>query len=351
MKDRIAPAALLAALVPALAAFAGPNPNFKPTAQDAIVPKGAEVEWLWNEGEFTEGPTLALDGAILFSDIGNRIMRYDPATGITTVFRADSGKTNGLMFNQKGQLVACEGAAGGGRRISIIDPDPQGPPGKLMPEARTLTDKWDGKRYNSPNDLAIDPHGNVYFTDPRYDGDEPREIDFEGVFLVTPAGKVALATRDLQKPNGILVSIDGTTVYVADNNPKGNRHLVAFTPKADGTLTGKKLLFDFGDKARGIDGMTLDVEGNLYATAGEGEQSGIYVFGPAGEHLAFIQLDTAPTNCVFGGGDHAKVLYITAPGRKHPSQPEGRYALYRVKLRKQGFHIYPDKVVTPQPRR
>jgi sugar lactone lactonase YvrE len=307
--------------------------NFKPTAQDEFVPQDSKVEVVWNDGEFTEGPVATASGTILFSDIGNRIMEFHPDSKKTTVFREPSGKTNGLMIDQKGRLIACEGAAGGRRQVSITEKG-----GKV----RTLADRWDGKRFNSPNDLAIDATGRVYFTDPRYGGDEPREIDFEGVFLVDPSGKVTLATRDVQKPNGILVSIDGKHVYVADNNPSGNRHLVRFDVHPDGTLTGKKVLFDFGGDRRGIDGMTLDVDGNLYATAGRGDEAGIYIFSPTGKHLAFVPTPGDPTNCVFGYGNRteSRTLYITANGPV-TDRPR-RYALYRIVLAKSGYRIYPQ---------
>ena len=311
--------------------------DFRPTASKEIIPKGARVRLLWNEGDFTEGPTVAADGAILFSDIGNRIMRFDPVSRKITVFRASSGKTNGLMFDRQGRLIACEGAAGGNRRISITED------GKV----RTLADRYEGKRFNSPNDLAIDAKGRVYFTDPRYGGDEPRELDFEGVFLVDTDGKVTLATREVQKPNGVLVSIDGKTVYVADNNNArdGNRHLTAFRVQPDGTLAEKRVLFDFGPTRRGIDGMTLDTSGNLYATAGRGDEAGIYVFSPEGKHLAFIPTPGDPTNCVFGGPNQPNVLYITAAGPK-PKEGRQRYALYAIRLATDGHRIYPTKPTT-----
>ena len=307
--------------------------NFKPTAQNSIIPKGAKVEFLWGEGEFTEGPTLGSDGGIYFSDIGNRTLKFDPRTKKTTVFRADTGKSNGLMMNRKGNLIACEGANGGRRRISVTS---------LGGKTRVLADRWRGKRFNSPNDLAIDAKGRVYFTDPRYVGDEPREIDFEGVFLVGHDGSVKVATKELQKPNGILVSLDGKTVYVADNNndPKGNHHLTAFDVKANGKLTNKRVLHDFGPDRRGIDGMTLDAEGNIYATAGRDKNAGIYVFSPKGRHLAFIPT-TQPTNCVFGGGREKSTLYITAIVAKKQGEPT-RWGLYRINLKVEGHHIFPQ---------
>ena len=109
--------------------------DFKPTAQSRFVPKGAMLELLWGKGEFTEGPTLGKGGVIFFSDIGNRTMRYDPASGKTSVYRVKSGKSNGLMMDRRGNLIACEGGNGGNRRISITSPG-----GKT----RTLADRWNG---------------------------------------------------------------------------------------------------------------------------------------------------------------------------------------------------------------
>jgi gluconolactonase len=309
---------------------------FKPTAQEKFVPPGAKLELVFNDGDFTEGPVLAGDGAILFSDIGNRILRYDPASGKTSVFREPSGRANGLMFDPQGRLVAAEGAnTGGNRRISITESDGT---------VRTLSDRYDGKRFNSPNDLAIDASGRVYFTDPRYVGDEPRDLDFEAVFLIHPDGKTVVATREVTKPNGIAVSPGGRTVYVAESSGSatGPHQLLAFTVQADGTLAGKRVLYDFGPNRRGIDGMKLDRQGNIYATAGRGEEAGIYVFSPEGAHLAYITTPGDPTNCVFGGGQESKTLYITAAGPK-PEQAgtPRRYGLYRITLANEGHRLFP----------
>jgi sugar lactone lactonase YvrE len=309
--------------------------HFTPSEQDAIVPPAAKLELLWGKGEFTEGPAAMADGAILFSDIGNRIYRYEPASGKTSVYRDPSGKSNGLKFDAGGNLVACEGAAPGGRRrISITDPQGQ---------QRVLADRFQGQRFNSPNDLAITSTGRVYFTDPRYVGDEPRELDFEGVFVVEPDGSVRVATRDVQKPNGIIVTPDGRTVYVSDNNGKsdGKRQLVAYRAQVDGTLADKRVLVDFGQR-RGIDGMTLDVEGNIYATAGSGDQAGVYVFSPQGRTLALIPTPGDPTNCVFGIGPESTTLYVTA-AVGGPASADGKraYGLYRIRLAKAGYHVFP----------
>src|SRR5262245_17661544 len=261
-------------LTSAMVAAATTTSEFRASAQDKIVPQGAKLEMVWGEGDFTEGPALAPDGSIFFSDIGDSIYRYDPKTGKTELFRRPSGRANGLMFNQQGDLIASEGAnTGGNRRISITTGINGGKDGAV----KALADRFDGKRFNSPNDPAIDAAGRVYFTDPRYVGGETRELDFEAVFLVATDGTVKIATREVTKPNGILVSPDSKTVFVADNNPQGNRHLVAFSVKADGALDGKRVLFDFG-RGRGIDGMALDTSGNIYAAAGTRDKAGIYVF-------------------------------------------------------------------------
>ncbi len=286
-----------------------------------IVPLNARLEKLWGEGSFTEGPAFGPDRCIYFSDIGNRIMRYDPGTGKTSVYREPSGRANGLDFDPEGRLIACEGAnMGGGRRVSVTEKDGT---------VRTLADRWNGKRFNSPNDLTIDTKGRVYFTDPRYAGDEPREIDTESVYRIDPDGTVNQIVKDVQKPNGIILSPDMKTLYLADNNPAkdGNRHLLAFDLKPDGSVGPKRVLHDFKE-GRGIDGMCIDREGNVYATAGSKDKAGVYVFNPEGKQQVFIATPEDPSNCVFGGADR-KTLYITA----------GK-SLYRIELSIPGFAVY-----------
>ncbi|MFL5241110.1 MAG: SMP-30/gluconolactonase/LRE family protein [Gemmataceae bacterium] len=290
-----------------------------PAEPNPIVPEGAKLEKLWGDGEFTEGPAYGPDGRVFFSDIGNRIMAYDSASGKTRVYRNPSGRANGLDFDPQGRLVAAEGAnAGGKRRITITEKDGT---------VRVLTNKWKDKRYNSPNDLTIDARGRVYFTDPRYVGDEKREIDTESVYRVDPDGTVVQIIKDVQKPNGIVLSPNMKTLYVADSTPKGNQYLLAFPLKPDGTVGKKKLLHDFG-QTRGIDGMCVDDKGHIYGAAGDGEIGGVYVFNPQGKQLAFIPVPETPTNCVFAGKDR-KTLYITA----------GK-SLYRIGLKNEGYAVY-----------
>jgi sugar lactone lactonase YvrE/pimeloyl-ACP methyl ester carboxylesterase len=283
---------------------------------DDPIPK---LEKLWSEGDFTEGPAYGPDGCVYFSDIGNRIMKFDPKTKKTSEYRNPSGRANGLDFDPEGRLVACEGAnTGGNRRVTITEKDGS---------VRVLADRYKGKRFNSPNDVTIDVKGRVYFTDPRYVGDEPRELDSESVYRIDPDGTVTRIIGDVTKPNGIIISPDMKTLYLAESHPKRDRLLLAYPLNADGTVGTKKVLHDF--KAdRGVDGMCVDVKGNIYATAGQGKTGGVYVFTPDGKKIDFVPTPETPTNCVFGDADR-KTLYVTA----------GR-SLYRIRLNVEGFAVY-----------
>ncbi len=292
-----------------------------PESSESVVAPGATLEKLWGDGSFTEGGALAEDGAILFSDIGDRIMRFDPATKAITVFRAPSGRANGLIFDPRGRLVAAEGAnTGGGRRVSITEADGT---------VRTLADRYQGRRFNSPNDVAVDRQGRVYVSDPRYVGDEPRELDFEAVFRIDPDGRVTRLTTTASKPNGLAVSPDGKTLYISDNGP-ARRVLLALALDEQGNVSRPRTLHDFGE-GRGIDGMTVTTDGRIVATAGTGAKAGVYVFSPAGHALSFIPVPEPPTNVEFGG-DASKVLYITA----------GK-SLYRIETTMIGHHLWPHR--------
>ena len=180
---------------------------------------------------------LDRDGSILFSDIGNRIMRFDPKTGKTTVFREPSGRANGMIFDSTGRLIVAEGAnTGGGRRVSITERD-----GTI----RTLADNYDNKRFNSPNDVAVDRMGRVYVSDPRYVGNEPRELDFEGVFLIDFQGFVIPLVTTAMKPNGLALSPDEKTLYISDNGAS-RRVLIAAERGPTGKLGRSKVIHDFG---------------------------------------------------------------------------------------------------------
>jgi len=239
-----------------------------------------------------------------------------------------------LAVDADGRLIACEGAdTGGQRRVTVTTKD-----GTL----RVLATQYQGKRLNSPNDLAITRGGRVYFTDPRYGDESDRALDFEGVFVVDREGSPRLATRDVRRPNGILVSPSEDRVYVADNaRDRSSTHdLVAFEIKPDGTLHQKRKLFSFPASERDFDGMALDSVGNIYATRGSGSSAGVYVFSPHGEPLAVIKTPGDPTNCEFGLGKHAKTLFITAavPSKRMPTGKRA-FGLYSIQLSTEGHNL------------
>ena len=273
-----------------------------------------------------EGP--AWDGSgLLFTEIANnRIHRYDPESGKCMVYREGTNEANGLMFDSAGQLFACEG---GGRRVVHYDRD----------ETRVLADSFNGKRLNSPNDLAIDGQGRIWFTDPRYGDRDGMELDHESVYRLEQGDSgdwsIVRMTTDTMRPNGLLISHDHGTLYVAesaygDGNP---RELRAYPIELDGNLGEPRVLHTFYPH-RGIDGMCLDSKGNIIATAGW-EESGpgpmIYVFSPTGEVLEMHPLPVDfPTNCTFGGAD-LTTLYVTT-GSGH---------LLRASTERQGRLWYP----------
>jgi gluconolactonase len=307
-----------------------------PSGDRAIVPEGASLERLWNEGEFTEGVAVARNGQVYFSDIAieaknpGRIMRFDPSTGKTSAYVADSGQSNGLFFDSKGKLLAACGANIGLRALCEVTSD-----GHM----KVIVDNFGGKKFNAPNDLVIHPSGRVYFSDPRYVGKEPLELDHMSVYCLDTQGKLTRATTDIRKPNGVILAPDAKTLYVAETDngstgleaagtePKPPRMtLNAFPIRDDGTLGPKTVIVDFGE-GTGTDGMTTDTAGRIYCAVRKAERHGIVVFSPQGKELAYIPTEPLPTNCTFGTGPEAKVLYITAGT-----------GLYRIKLLATGYH-------------
>lgn len=278
---------------------------------------------------FTEGP--AWDGAaVLFTDIpNNRILRYDPGTGGCTEFRTGTNQANGLVFGPDGRLYGCEGGA---RRIVRYEPDGG---------ATVLVDRFEGKRLNSPNDLACDRSGRLWFTDPCYGDRSGLELPHESVYRLDPQTEGAWAiqrmTFDTTRPNGILVSSDQKTLYVAQSEyGEGRaRELRAYPIRADGSLGEYTVLHNFYPH-RGIDGMCLDADGNIVATAGwqkSGPGPMVYVFSPNGRVLETHPAPVdQPTNCTFGDPD-LRTLYLTASGR-----------LFRARTGRRGWLLWPPSL-------
>jgi gluconolactonase len=287
---------------------------------------------------FTEGPAVDSDGTVYFSDIWNsRIMKVT-ADGKQSVFRTDSGKTNGNMFDQEGRLVSCEGAemGPGGRRRIVRTELPSG-------RITVLTERYEGVRYNSPNDLAIDGQGRIYFTDPCYGDRSIMEMEVEGVYRLDPDGRVAriLQQPAIDRPNGIAISPDDKILYLVDSNPNPgrNRKIWSFDLSPEGSASGQRLVYDFAP-GRGGDGMRLDLQGNLWIAAGinrvrhEGETTdnpaGIYVIAPEGRLLGHIPIpEELVTNLAFGGPGK-KTLYVTA----------GK-TLFKIPTNVTGWSVYP----------
>jgi gluconolactonase len=270
---------------------------------------------------FLEGPAADESGNVFFTDIwNNRIMKLDTRTGQTVVWRVDSGRANGLLFDAGGRLLTCEGnefGPGGRRRITRSDP--------VSGVCEVLTDRFDGVQYNSPNDIAARANGQLFFTDPCYGDRSTMQMKDESVYRIDLDGSVSrvITQPAIQRPNGIALSPDEMTLYVVDSCPiaGGNRKIWAFDLSADGVPGKQRLVFDFAP-GRGGDGMAVDSRGNLYVAAGidlprhANETSevppGIYVISPAGKLAGRIPIpEDVITNVTFGGQD-LKTLYVTA---------------------------------------
>ena len=275
----------------------------------SLLAPGATWEKVIGDLTFSEGPAWHPDGFLLFEDVpADRTMVLD-ARGKVSVFRSPTNHANGLSFDAQSRLIACEGnAPSGGRRVVRIARKGKG-------KVQILADGFEGKRFNSPNDLAIDRLGRIYFTDPRYSKRETMEMDVEAVYRIDPDKRVTRIIDSLTRPNGILVTPDGKTLYVADNaSPGGVVTLWGFDLDRRGDAGNGRVLYDFRE-GRGIDGMALDAEGRIWATAGTKDKAGIYVFRPDAERktaelVQMIPTPEDPTNVTFGGNKR-NVLYVT----------------------------------------
>jgi gluconolactonase len=284
----------------------------------------ARIEKLAGGFAFTEGPIWAKEGYILFSDIpNNAIMKWTPDGKVST-FRKPSGYTgppapagayvgsNGLTFDREGCLIVCEH---GDRRVTRLEKD-----GKVT----VLADKYEGKRLNSPNDAVIKSDGSLYFTDPPYGLFDPKakELDFQGIYRLSPNGKLLLLNKELTRPNGLAFSPDEKILYVS-NSDADQKIWMAYDVAHDGSLANGRVFFDATrQKEEGLpDGMKVDTKGNLYCTG----PGGIWIFSHEGKHLGTIKPSEVPANCHWGDSD-ARTLYMTA-----------RTGFYRIRLNVPGI--------------
>jgi gluconolactonase len=272
----------------------------------SLLPRKVWAGVLHDRGVFTEGPVWFADHeCLLWSDIpSNRIMRL-AADGSVSVFRADSNHTNGNTRDRQGRLISCEHSS---RRVTRTEVD-----GTIT----VLADSFEGKPLNSPNDVAVRSDGTIWFTDPDYgirlhipDGAKKQSGDF--VFRLDPeSGALTAVAKDFDKPNGLAFSPDERVLYVADSaitdGPGKNSHIRRFDVRDDGTLRGGEV---FATTIGVPDGMRVDVEGNVWASAG----AKVDVYAPDGTLLGQIVDFPAPvTNLAFGGRDHDRI-FVTAGG-------------------------------------
>ena len=288
-------------------------------AVNALVPDPAPIEVLAQGFDWSEGPVWVRDpGFLLFTDIPpNQVLRWDPGQ-TKQVYLTPSGYTgstprggergaNGLLLDSQQRLVLCQH---GDRRVARMDAPLTAPRPKFV----TLADRYDGKRFNSPNDAVFHSDGSLYFTDPPYGleqgiNDPAKELPFQGVYRLQPNGDVTLLTAELSRPNGIAFSPDESTLYVANSDPQ-RAIWMAYSVRADGTLEKGRVLRDATDrvgKQKGLpDGMAVDQRGHLFATG----PGGVWIISPQGDHLGTIQTTQATSNCTFG--EDGRSLFMTA---------------------------------------
>jgi gluconolactonase len=291
-----------------------------------LVPHDAALVRLFDGASFAEGPAADAHGNVFFSDCPNdRILCYHPADGSTSVWKQPSKRANGMNFDAQGRLLTC--CAGGpdliGGARALLRYEHNG-------SVTTLASHYNGKRLNAPNDLCFDRHGRIYFTDPRYGDRSDLEQDCMAVYRIERDGSLTRVIDDLETPNGIAISADNRTLYIVDHNPDpgGARTLLSYQIDSEGRCTRRNLIYDWG-RGYGGDGMVLDVQGNIYLTAGAGDEAGVYVFGPREELLGVIPTPEIPGNCTFGGPDLC-TLYIAAST-----------SLYQIRLAVPGQVAYP----------
>jgi gluconolactonase len=321
-------AALAAALILATGACMSPEPNSQSVetigrierqapALDALISPEAKIEKLAEGFVWSEGPVWIRSGSyLLFSDVpGNRMYRWSEADGVS-VFLDPSGYagpptrdfrepgTNGLIPGPGDSILLADH---GNRGVARLD---------LATKQKTfLAQHYQGKKFNSPNDLVRASDGTIYFTDPPYgleglNDSRLKELPFNGVYKLSSDGKVELVDDGMTFPNGIILSPDERTLYVANSDPK-NAILVAYTRDAAGRFANRRVLKDFtglvGEQNPGLpDGMTIDARGNLFATA----PGGVHILTPEGDSLGVIRTGTAIANCAFG--NDGRMLYLAS---------------------------------------
>ena len=257
--------------------------------------------------KFTEGPVWSREGFLLFSDVPqDLILQWTPGKGVSR-FRESSNGANGNTFDAQGRLYSCESRT---RRVVRMDRKGQ---------LEVLAERFEGKRLNAPNDIVVRRDGHVYFTDPAFGAQQDtRELDFFGVYHITPRGDIEAIARWKTRPNGVALSPDGRILYVTNSD---ERNVYAFDLDRQGRAANPRVVVSGIDGVP--DGMAVDEKGNLYVTA-----RALFVYTPQGKLLATIEMPETPSNCAFGDPDFG-ALYVTA-----------RSSVYRIRLNVKGAVPY-----------
>jgi gluconolactonase len=253
---------------------------------------------------FAEGPAWSHEGWLIFCDVpSNRLMKFVPGEG-TQVYREDSHGADGNAIDSQGRLYTCEARA---RRVTRTDKK-----GKI----EVIADKFDGKRLNAPNDITVRHDYQVYFTDPAFGGQmDARELDFFGVYHITPKGDLEVVAKPKGRPNGITLSPTGKLLYVVNSD---ERKIYAYDLDNHGATSNERVLIA---GIEGIpDGVRTDEKGNLYVAA-----KGVLIYTPEGKLIRQIPLTEKPSNLAFGDAD-LQSLYVTA-----------RTSVYRLRLPVKGW--------------
>nr|WP_309987935.1 MULTISPECIES: SMP-30/gluconolactonase/LRE family protein [Dyadobacter] len=291
---------------------------YEDPAFEKLLSKDAKIEVLASGFDWSEGPVWVKDGGyLLFSDVPkNKIYKWDEKEGLTIFFEpsgytgsgvySDEPGSNGLIIDNKGRLVSCEH---GDRRVSAM---PLNGTRKI-----TLADNFEGKRFNSPNDVVQHSNGDYYFTDPPYGlmkkhEDPTREIPQFGVYRIHKDGKVTMQVSDLSRPNGLAFSPDGKTLYVAQSDPEKSIWM-AYPLDVNGNAGKGKLIYDATPMGkRGMaglpDGLKIDKDGNLWSSG----PGGMLIISPAGKLLGRIEMGELTSNCAWG--NDGTTLYMTVDG-------------------------------------
>jgi gluconolactonase len=297
-------------------------------AQDSskIFTEGPNLIFDQGQKIFLEGPTCSPEGIIYFSNLtafsmkpGDKtglIWKYDLEKNSASVLRSPSGQANGMMLDKQGRLVVCEGAVFGGRRVTRTNLE--------TGISELLVGLFDNKPLNSPNDVVIDEKDRIYFTDPKFAGHELAEQPVHGVYRIDTNLVTTRIISDIHKPNGIILSPDQKTLYVATSDTINNA-LLAYELHEDGSAIFKSRVVEWG-KSIG-DGMTVDMEGNIYVA--HPIENILRIYNTEGEKLDEVKFPTRPaTNVVFGRGKYSNTLFVTA----------GR-CLYSVETSEKGYNL------------